>query len=749
MLKECQWPLNRMYQTGSENEPLEFYLEGLANSKEFQLLLGYFSSAAISLMSLAFATFISKGGKVKMVINHLLSANDKEVISRVEDNPNDIRYFDLTNVDSLSKVLDEYDKHFFECLAYLISTGRIEIKIIKPKNTNGIAHYKEGVFFDGQYYVGYSGSCNFTYYGLSQNKEKLNFFLSWEESNIYIDNQLKIIDDYLNEREQDVEYLKSNDIEVAIKEKFGNKNIEELLVNEAELLKKKMSLASNTKLRDSMNKLYQNIEILKYSPRFPYPNGPREYQKEAYQNWVSNDYKGMFAMATGTGKTITSLNCVLNEYKKDNFYKFIVLVPTTALANQWEEEIIQNFNFQNTIICCSTNNRWKEELKSIGKNILFKRPVDYSIITTYATFKGVQFQTILKEYFSFDFEKIILVADEAHTMGSQGFLKILPTYFQKRIGLSATPERQFDEISNQTLADYFSTSPNDYTYEYNMKTAIENKILSNYYYYPKIVNLEHDEQEEYLKISKELSIYVDHETGKYKESDYVKNLLIKRKNIIHKARNKIKTLISIIEEIGKDNFKDAFIYVPEGIEIDYSIHDDDIFEEENENSKIIDNYLSILDEKFKLKIAKFTGITNNRDLIINQFKEHKLDALLAMKCLDEGVDIPQTKYAIFCSSTGNPRQYIQRRGRVLRKYSGKDHAIIYDLIIKPISDYTDNNEKMTKIEKKIFLSELKRLVNFSVLSENKDACLKSLENICFELDIDIYKLANEELEKYK
>jgi superfamily II DNA or RNA helicase len=154
-------------------------------------------------------------------------------------------------------------------------------------------------------------------------------------------------------------------------------------------------------------------------------------------------------------------------------------------------------------------------------------------------------------------------------------------------------------------------------------------------------------------------------------------------------------------------------------------------------------------EKYGLKMAKFTGETTNRDQILNQFKDHKLDALLAMKCLDEGVDIPQAKYAIFCSSTGNPRQYIQRRGRVLRKYEGKDYAIIYDLIVKPVIDHTDTDDRLKKIEKNIFLSELRRLVNFSVLSENKDTCLNSLESLCYEMDIDIYDLANKELENYK
>jgi len=221
MLKDCDWSLDRDYKTGSENEPLQFYLDGLANSREFNLLLGYFSSSAINLLSVGFATFISKGGKMKMVINHLLSSKDKEVIEKAaQESINKV--FDLTDVVSLGRVLDEYDTHFFECLAYLIAEKRIEIKVIKPKNGKGIAHYKSGVFSDGQDYVGYKASCNFTLYGLSENLEELEAFLSWENgrSNKLIKKQLKLIDDYFAEKDGDVEYIPVSDIEVVLKDKF-------------------------------------------------------------------------------------------------------------------------------------------------------------------------------------------------------------------------------------------------------------------------------------------------------------------------------------------------------------------------------------------------------------------------------------------------------------------------------------------------------------------------------------------------
>jgi superfamily II DNA or RNA helicase len=754
MLKEVLWAEDRDYNTGSDDEPLQFYLDALCNSSTFDLLLGYFSSSAINVLSLGFANFIHKGGKMRAIINNVLSEEDKKAIQKGQDKDNFSTIYDFNNINQLTSSLDQYGKHFFECFAWLITNNRIEIKIIKPKNRKGISHYKSGVFRDAENSVGFNSTCNFSYFGFVENLEHLDCNLSWEDARSLkkIKKQEIDFEKIFSEESDLVDYLKIEDVKVAIKDEFGDKNIYELLIQEKELLNNRDKIFNNPRIQKTVQKAIEQIDEFEKQqnyPKFPFVEGPREYQIRAYQKWIENDRKGLFAMATGTGKTITSLNCILNDFKDNRYYKFIVFVPTTALAKQWIDEVKHKFNFQNTILCCSINSQWKEELKNIGKNVVFQREVDYAIITTYATFKGLNFQTIFKDYFSNDFDKITLVADEAHTMGSQGFTRVLPNYINNRIGLSATPERQFDDVGNLTLAEYFSSSPQQYTFEYNMKSAIENEVLCRYYYYPKIVSLEQNEQEEYLKISKELLKYIDPNTGKYRESDYVNNLLIKRKNIIHKASKKVGELVKIVNEIGKDNFKNAFIYVPEGIEVDYAENDDINLLEDEEDSKLIDQYLSTLYSNFGLRMAKFTGETKNRDQILQQFKSESLDALLAMKCLDEGVDIPQTKYAIFCSSTGNPRQYVQRRGRVLRNFKGKDFAIIYDLIVKPTIDHTDTDEKLFKIEKNIFLSELKRLVNFSVLSENKDSCLKNLESMCYDMGIDIYELANKELENYK
>src|SRR6218665_3838692 len=489
MLKDCDWSDDRDYKSGTENEPMQFYLEGLANSSEFQLLLGYFSSAAINLLSVGFATFIGKGGRMRMVINHLLSEKDKEAIEKAENIDGRNKVFDLSDVVLLGTILDGYDVHFFECLAYLIA-GK------------GIAHYKSGVFSDGENYVGYKASCNFTWFGLSENLEELEAFLSWEDgrSNKLIKKQLQVMDKYFAEQDDDVEYLSANEIEVAIRDKFGGKDLNELIVQEEELMKRKMSLVENRKLKETITKLYHEIDKARRSPKFPNNGKPRSYQNVAYENWVGNGYKGIFAMATGTGKTITALNCLLNEYQSDKTYKAIIVVPTLVLVEQWVSEA-KNFNFSNLITVSSKNANWKNALAELKTKESFGVATSYVVIATYKSFAGDKFQNFIKSLNSDE----ILIADEAHNIGAANIRsKLAQLKIKKRIGLSATPKRAYDPEGTKDMESFFNdTEP--FTYNFSMERAIEENILCKYYYFPALVSLQEDETAKYNEISLRLA----------------------------------------------------------------------------------------------------------------------------------------------------------------------------------------------------------------------------------------------------
>ena len=223
MLSEVKWPEDRAYRTGSEWEPFQFYLDALISSKSFDLLLGYFSSSAINVLSLGFAKFISSGGTVRMVVNDILSEQDKNAILVGQKNPFIAPPLDITDLKALKLALDEYGTHFFECLSWLVANHKLQIKVIKPKDGKGISHYKSGVFRDGENQVGFKASCNFTSYGLLENLEEVETYLTWENgrSNKFIKKQTEYFEEIFNEKAEFVEYVDVENIQVAIRNEFG------------------------------------------------------------------------------------------------------------------------------------------------------------------------------------------------------------------------------------------------------------------------------------------------------------------------------------------------------------------------------------------------------------------------------------------------------------------------------------------------------------------------------------------------
>lgn len=748
MLKDVDWPEDRSYRTGSVPKPYQFYQDALMNSKSFDLLLGYFSSSAIHILSLGFATFISNGGTVRMLINDVLSAQDKEAVLLGQNGLVPTNLFHISDFNAIKASLDAYGHHFFECIAWLINQRRIEIKVIRPKEGDGIAHYKSGLFNDGQHQVGFKASCNFTSYGLLSNLEEIETYLDWDDtrSRKFINKQGQYFEQIYSGQADFVEYVAIEDIQAIIKSTFANKDLRELIVQEQELMALKRKHLPVEEIEKP-----NNVEIVEQepdpsAPRFPYAEGPRDYQNKAYYNWLANGQQGLFAMATGTGKTITALNCVLQEYVKEKAYHFVVLVPTIALADQWCDEATQKFNYTEMVICSSKHTGWESRVNQIGRNFLVGNSNNFGLIITYATFRGARFQQVWQRNFKSFFNSMTLIADEAHTLGSAQLLKVLPVEITRRIGLSATPERVYDPNGQDQLCKFFNAFPPQYTFVYNMKQAIDDNILCKYFYYPVLVDLEPDELDEYRDITRKLTIHIDAVTGRYKDTPAANKLLIDRKNVIHKARQKEGCLVDIVEEIGVEKFKYAFIYVPEGNSANYDNQDTTISDEDDK--RIVNRYTSLLYEHYRFKMRKFLGDTPDREAILDQFRNGEIDAVLAMKCLDEGVDVPRTQYAVFCSSTGNPRQYVQRRGRVLRAHKEKPFAYIYDMVVKPPLDVTQGKTMTHKVEKSILMGELRRLINFAALAENKMQVMQSLEDLAGTYDIDIYEMMNTELELY-
>lgn len=747
MLKEIDFPISREYRTNTEREPIEFYLSAFSKSNQLDLLLGYFSFAAISVLSLGFSKFLANGGKMRVIANDLLSIRDKETLELASEPERIEGLLDLTDLKKIKSSLDEFGTHFFECMAWLIAKKRIEITLVRPKNKKGISHSKSGVFYDDHEKVGFKASSNFTAYGMLENMEELSAFLGWDNTDSSRISEIeKYFENIFSRKSEDVEYVVIDEIQIAIQQEYGAKELDELLKDGKALLSKKIKTQSSKKTIYLIGKIEEEIEKIIRSPRFPYAEGPREYQQIAFKNWKNNNQQGLFAMATGTGKTITSLNCLLEIYKKTGYYKALILVPTITLVNQWENEC-KSFNF-NSVIKVSSKSRWKNDVGAIltREKLLPTEQVSYVIISTYASFSR---QNIFAELNQLP-PKTLLIADECHNLGSGSLLKLLPKVISKRrIGLSATPERQFDEEGTKKIYAFFN-SEEKYTYEFSMELAINGNIENNikpvlcrYYYFPHLVSLTELEMKDYMELSFKISKFYKSDSDSFNRSSILTALLLARKRIIHKAKNKVSVFRDILKEQyeKKGSLKYTLVYVPEGNDPD-DYFETDLFSENDEEGNDDDAILlidvfseAIKDINKKITIRKFISGTKNKDNILEQFAKGEIDVLTSMKCLDEGVDIPRSELAIFCASTGNPRQFVQRRGRILRKHDEKQFAYIHDLVVIP--EIKPNSETY-KMERSILKKELERVNNFAKLSENSSNTIMVLFDTMNFYNLNLY-----------
>jgi len=430
-------------------------------------------------------------------------------------------------------------------------------------------------------------------------------------------------------------------------------------------------------------------------------------------------------MATGTGKTITSLNCALQEYQKDGSYQLLILVPTIALVEQWIDEI-GLFDFKNIIEVYSENSQWRRQIVSLKNKIQRGSNENFVIVSTYQSFTNDDFQQILPKLP----DTILLIADEAHNIGSENvraaFRKMK---IKKRIALSATPNRIYDQEGTAELESFFNDKP-PYVYSFPMSQAIKEGRLMEYCYYPKMVYLNEFEMEKYAEYTKKLMNLFDSETGKFNNEDEATKLLMLRKQVLHKADDKMRVLREIITEIGQDKLKYCFVYVPEG----YS---------ENEDESILQKMLDTIKEAFpKTTCNTYTGNNNKkeRSAILSGFENGDINVLLAMKCLDEGVDVPRAEYGIFASSTGNPRQFIQRRGRLLRKHPDKTFAYTYDMIVVPNFQSSHYSNDFFKMERSLVRGELARVAYFADLATNTHSAKEVLQELADHYQLNLSEL---------
>lgn len=732
-----------VYMSNELPGPIDFFQEALSESCLLEIGLGYFSTAAINVLSIGFARFISNGGTLKLYINQDITESDYQLLKNEQTPDFDNRL--VESFEELRKTFSEYNEHFFTCLSYLISIERIEIKIIVPIK-DGIAHEKFGLFKDMEgNTISFIGSLNFTSAAFLKNQESIDCTFSWKgnDSREKINAYQRRWERVWREEDPNVKVYSAHHFCNEIMKNYPCKKLDEIIANEERLIEQLKKERKQLRIKQQMEEekdLQLSIEL---GPHFPdsYGSGPRPYQNEAYHNWIKHCSKGIFAMATGTGKTVTSLNCALNEYHKDKFYHLIITVPSKALVEQWEKEV-KKFGFgENLILVGSINPQWANEMGTLRTLLSIDPETNFVIIVTYASFINHTFTSLLPALS----KNTILIADEVHNVGAAGTLpKFEQLSIKRRIGLSATPNRAYDADGTDRVAHIFGETKSPYTYEFTMKRAIDENRLCHYDYRPRIAYLNDEEMERYISITRQLiSLNMSDESSADVKERY-KSLLMMRKRILHKCENKLSVFETILKEIGNEQFKYMFVYCPEG-----SQRPDDYSPEEAQ--KLIGEYIAKSKAIYPNKnFSIFTGETSpeQRRALIEAFSEGEIDALFAMKCLDEGVDIPRAEFGIFLSSTGNPRQFIQRRGRLLRLHPEKEKAVIYDIIVSPNYQSPNYDSTFYQLERNLVKNELRRVAHFASLAdnyygENDDGIYNSLKKLTDNYGLSIAELISE------
>ena len=711
--------LKKEYRSPRDNIVNDFYIPLLKKATLYKRSVGFFSSLSLLEISYGITHLINNGGKIELIASPHLSEEDIEAINKGYEIRENI--IERVLLQYITEPQNYFEEERLNLLATLIAQEKLDIKIaFSLKNEKlGLYHEKLGLMYDtDNNIVAFSGSMNESENAFVHNYEVVDVFTSWAD--------------------QEWVTLKEN----AFNKLWNNEDSNAQIYDFPEVVKNKLlSYRKDNVDWEIDKKEFQSshadtsIEKLKKvtnSPEIPAGLDLHEYQKEAINNWKSNNYMGIFDMATGTGKTFTGLGAITQLYKDLKGRLAVVIVcPYQHLVNQWVEDII-NFNI-NPIIGHSSSEQkdFKQKIKMAIMDYNLGVRNFFCFVCTNGTFATEYIQSQINNIRS----DVLLVVDEAHNFGAQNLKKTLSDKFNYRLALSATLERHGDEEGTQALIDYFGKKCIEFSLEDAIKGRNGEKFLTPYQYHPIVVYLTDDELEEYHVLSRDIAKCIIKKNGKTKLSDKGKIIAQKRSRLVAGAINKVSTLAREIKPYKNDNH--ILIYCGA---TKIAMQDD-----KGEDMRQIEAITEMLGKDMGMHVSQFTSREDSytRDLLRRKFFDGDyLQALVAIKCLDEGVNIPAIKTAFILASTTNPKEYIQRRGRVLRKYPGKEFAIIYDFITlpRPLDEAINLTFDEIKCEKSMVRNEVNRMIEFSRLAMSK----MESDKLIYEIT-DTYKLNEDDL----
>ena len=610
---------------GEDNIAASFLVPALQCTKIYRRSVGFFSSQVLLAILDGIINLVRNNGRIMLAASPKLNEQDVYAIDRGYELREEI-VKEAFNRDFCAE-LEQFDEKNLNLLVELISQGYLDIKIVVTEKT-GMYHDKLGILedFDGNTIVFY-GSPNSSLSGYEKNYEKIRIVKSWiPGTDEIINDEVSEFDSIWNGKNQ---FLKVYDYTESAKKQI------------LEIVKKRERLGGDKKT---------GIVL-------------RDYQERAIEAWTENNYHGFYVMATGTGKTWTAIYSA-KELLKTKDATIVICAPYKHLIKQWVQDLEVAFPKAKIIMVSSENLNWEQQLSQAIVYKKYHSEAQLIIVSTIASFSLDRFMKSIKK----SYDDKLLIVDEAHRLTKR--TDAMQRMFKYMLGLSATPYSGKSAKSGKELMDYFGGQ----VFSLPIEEALDRKFLVPYYYYPIYVNATEEEEEKFSYYTKQMmscfrnNVLIDPENfAKYHRS---------RLRVISMADEKMQDIIPIINRVGiEDHF---IVYCGDGRLFDNNTG------AEIKHIQAIKNVLTDLG----YKVSQFTAKENMKERmqLINAFNNQEISALVAIRCLDEGINIPSIKSALILSSNDNYREFVQRRGRILRNDKNKEYATIYDIIVLPSHD---------------------------------------------------------------
>jgi len=672
-------------------------IASLRLSVSVDCMFGFFGSEALRSISPGLAEYLVRGDRpMRMIVSPYVSARDATAIREGVSTPSEILEARLKELLGEAKVsASALVKHTLECLAYLLSTDRLQIRIAWLKD-GGLFHPKVWLFRDDESTVVAHGSSNFTAPGLVQNYEQVSVEASWR-SEVAVKTIEILTEEFETLWNGSINYVFSVHLPVAVKND----------------LLREYSLTSPPTPDDfarawdedakKIEALAQEIAVGKplLPKRLVLPHGlniesgPFGHQGKAVSNWEEAGRRGILAMATGSGKTITALAAAARLQGDCESLFIVVSAPYRPLVSQWIDEVAA-FGVEPLPTKGSARERTDRLDLAVRALVSKVSTVQVAVVTeNYLT--TPEFRAVLDAIP--EQVKTLLIADEVHNLGRIGFISNLPERFDYRLGLSATPERQYDPDGTRALFDFFG----DKVFEFSLAEAI-GVCLVPYNYYLHRVNFTDDEFEEWQRLTTLLlragfGNEDQDPTDSGKLPSKITALLNKRRKVIESAENKVLTLKSLLGTKRRDAIRHTLVYAT-----------DKGRDQLRATNGMLQNDLHLTIHQLT---AEETQSKRHASNLLDRFAAGEFHVITCMRVLDEGVDVPQVSDAYLLASNTVKRQWIQRRGRILRRCTAIDKKLahLHDFVVIPPDPRGRGGRAILK-------SELDRAQEFAELAEN-------------------------------